>query len=112
MFPGVRVALCLTCRLLLLVALAMVASPRGAPAQSLVGDPGIYPKPLPAPGLPAAGQTFVDPMFLTTIVRVTDPVTAPTGAGVNSSASDSMFNADGSLFYLHYQNAGSFIYAV
>src|SRR3989442_11782014 len=46
-----------------------------------------------------------------TVVRVTDSATAPGGATGNSSASDSMFNADGTLFYLHHQNVGTFLYS-
>ena len=45
------------------------------------------------------------------VVRVTDPATAPGGATGNSSASDSMFNADGTLFYLHHRNVGTFLYS-
>ncbi len=46
-----------------------------------------------------------------TVVRVTDPATAPGGATGNSSASDSMFNADSTLFYLHHRNVGTFLYS-
>ena len=46
-----------------------------------------------------------------TVVRVTDAATAPGGATGNSSASDSMFNADGTLFYLHHGNVGTFLYS-
>jgi hypothetical protein len=38
---------------------------------SVISDDGIYPAP-PPPVLPRAGQTFVDPVFGTTILRVTD----------------------------------------
>ena len=38
---------------------------------SQITDHGIYPEPAP-PTLPAAGGTFVDPVFNTTIMRVTD----------------------------------------
>src|SRR2546427_12229187 len=46
-----------------------------------------------------------------TVVRVTDPAAAPGGATGNRSASDSMFNAAGTLFYLHHQNVGTFLYS-
>src|SRR5207245_11033408 len=59
----------------------------------------------------AAGQSYVDPSSSMTVVRVTDPATAPGGATGNSLASDSMFNADGTLLYLHHQNVGTFLYS-
>src|SRR3989441_11294175 len=59
----------------------------------------------------AAGQSYVDPSSSMTAVRVTDSVTAPGGSTGNSSASDSMFNADGTLFYLHHRNVGTFLYS-
>jgi hypothetical protein len=76
--------------------------PRAAAAQSAasLGDANIYPKPYPAPALPAAGGSFTDPTFGTRIIRITDASNAPNGASVNSAAVDSMFNADGSMFYL------------
>jgi hypothetical protein len=80
-------------------------------AQSGSGDSAIYPKP-EAPSLPSAGGAYVDPTFGTTITRVTDASSAPDGAGVNSAALDSMFNADGSLFYAHHVNDGTYLYSV
>src|SRR6266513_3744818 len=65
-----------------------------------LGDPEVHAKPSPAPVLPPAGGSFVDPTFGTTIVRITDPSNAPQGAGVNSASTDSMWNADGSMFYV------------
>src|SRR2546426_9500986 len=59
----------------------------------------------------AAGQSYVDPSSSMTAVRVTDSATAPGGSTGNSSASDSMFNADGTLFYLHHRNVGTFLYS-
>src|SRR3989442_177901 len=47
-----------------------------------------------------------------TAVRVTDSATAPGGSIGNSRASDSMFNADGTLFYLHHRDVGTFLYSV
>lgn len=41
-------------------------------AQSIKTDYGVYPPPSPPPALPAAGATFMDPVFGTTIMRVTD----------------------------------------
>jgi hypothetical protein len=76
-----------------------------AQAPSAPGNPNVYLKPYPAPALPRAGGSFVDPTFGTTVLRITDPSNAPFGASVNSAAQDSMFNSDGSLFYLHQRNA-------
>jgi Calx-beta domain/Bacterial Ig domain len=76
-----------------------------AQSPSAPGNPNVYLKPYPAPALPSAGGTFADPTFGTTILRITDPSNAPSGASVNSAAQDSMFNSDGSLFYLHLRNA-------
>jgi hypothetical protein len=45
------------------------------------------------PALPRAGGKFTDPVFGTEIMRVTDPATAPKGAGTNYSYWAS-FNAD------------------
>ena len=59
----------------------------------------------------AAGQSYVDPSSSMTVVRVTDSTTAPGGSTGNSLASDSMFNADGTLLYLHHQNVGTFLYS-
>jgi hypothetical protein len=39
--------------------------------RSQITDRGIYPEP-PPPALPAAGNTFTDPVFHTTLLRVTD----------------------------------------
>ena len=76
-----------------------------AQAPSAPGNPNVYVKPHPAPTLPRAGGSFVDPTFGTTVLRITDPSNAPFGASVNSAAQDSMFNSDGSLFYLHQRDA-------
>src|SRR5207245_3547023 len=46
-----------------------------------------------------------------TAVRVTDSTTAPGGSTENSADSDSMFNADGTLFYLHHRDVGAFLYS-
>src|SRR5262249_12904306 len=91
---------------LALVAIGL-AVPNSVSAQSpaAVGNPNIYPKPFPAPALPPAGGSYVDPIFGATIIRVTDPSNAPLGASVNSAAQDSMFNADGSLLYLFLKNS-------
>lgn len=94
--------------LLLMAGLTLPAS-----AQKIeIAITAIRRKPYPAPTLPPAGGTFTDPTFGTTILRVTDASTSPEGAGVNSAATDSMFNADGSLFYLHHQRVGTLLYAV
>ncbi len=41
-------------------------------SQSIKYDYGVYPPPSPAPTLPAAGGKFTDPVFGTSILRVTD----------------------------------------
>jgi hypothetical protein len=43
---------------------------------SIITDNGIYPEP-PPPVLPQAGRTFVDPVFGTTILRITDSRDGP-----------------------------------
>lgn len=86
--------------------------PHPAPAAKAGGiDRHVHRKPAVAPALPKAGGRFVDPTFGTTIIRVTDPQTAPMGAAVNAAPADSMFNADGTRVYLHQGNE-SFLYAV
>jgi len=83
-----------------------------AQSPSAIGAPNVYFKPYPAPVLPAAGGTYVDPTFGTTITRVTDATTAPKGANVNSASTDSMFNADGSMFYLLHNSVAWVLYSV
>lgn len=106
------------CRARVLIAFLLLTAGWLAPVQVIagspsdVGNPNIYPKPYPAPALPAAGGSFVDPTFGTTIVRVTDATTAPNGASVNSASTDSMFNADGSMFYLLHNGIEWVLYAV
>ena len=60
-------------RIILFVALLAGATlaPGSVNAQSssVIGDPNIYLKPYPAPVLPPAGGSFVDPTFGTTIPR-------------------------------------------
>jgi hypothetical protein len=96
---SVTVVLLLAASLSGLVATGL-ATPPLALAQSSLGDPNVHPKPYPAPTLPAAGGSFTDPTYGTKIIRVTDASNAPNGASVNSAATDSMFNADASMFYL------------
>jgi hypothetical protein len=79
---------------------AGVSGSQGIERKPDVRDADIRPKPYPEPFLPPAGQSLVDPTFGTRILRLTDSSNAPHEAGVNSSAQDSMFNADASLFYL------------
>ncbi|MCL5744311.1 MAG: hypothetical protein M1541_10360, partial [Acidobacteria bacterium] len=66
-------------------------------------DLGVYPEP-PAPPLPAAGGTFVDPTFGTTIMRLSDasdtPGTVPPGSNFgcrNSYSYWPTFNLDSTL---------------
>jgi hypothetical protein len=78
---------------------------------SALGNTAICPPP-PAPPLPMAGAAYVDPTFGTKIFRVTSPETARYGAAVNSASSDSMFNADGSMFYVMHTNVAWMLYGV
>lgn len=92
-----------------LTALGLLVAAAGATPtfRVVVGDQRLLPKPYPALLLPGAGGSFTDPTFGSKIIRVTDASTAPDGAGVNSAAQDTMFNADTSLFYLiHKDNDG------
>ncbi len=66
-------------------------------AQSIKTDYGVYPPPSP-PALPAPGGTFMDPIFGTTILRVTDA-----NDGDNNHHSYSYwpcFNKNSSLLYI------------
>ncbi|HEX8130949.1 MAG TPA: hypothetical protein VF527_17745, partial [Pyrinomonadaceae bacterium] len=96
--PGAVVSKCV---LILFCALALHAS-----AGSGGTTPGARPQrgasiktdrarhsPRGVPTLPRAGGKFTDPVFGTEIMRVTDPATAPKGAGTNYSYWAS-FNAD------------------
>ena len=77
-----------------------------------LGNTGICPRP-PGLLLPiAANGVYVEPTFGTTIVRVTSPETARYGAQLNSAASDSMFNADGSMFYVLHTKVAWMLYGV
>src|SRR2546428_8114312 len=60
--------------------------------------------PYPAPFRSSAGTM--------TAVPVTDSATAPGGSTGNSAASDSMFNADGTLFNPHHRTAEPHSYSV
>jgi hypothetical protein len=106
-----------TCALLLSLSLA-VCDPRalgGAPPGGCgpdLGNRAICPKPYPAPALPAAGRSFTDPTFGTKIIRITDPSNAPKGAELNSAAVDSMFNADGSMFYVRLNGVEWSLYSI
>lgn len=103
----------LACIFVLVNLLAMSSSASAGRAQSVGGkDAEIRPKPYPAPPLPPAGGHYVDPTFGTTIIRVTDSSNAPRGAGLNSSAQDSMFNADGTMFYLLHREVGWLLYSL
>src|SRR5437867_11368473 len=46
-----------------------------------------------------------------TAVPVTDSATETGRSPEISAASDSMFNADGTLFYLHHRDVGTFLYS-
>lgn len=64
----------------------------------------------PAPTLPAAGGTFTDPIFHSTLIRVTDRVNAPTGVSMFSDAEDMQWNCDGTLFLLYHNDTGTHLY--
>ncbi len=99
-------------RLLVVTVLVLASVLVESAGKTGVGDRRIHPKPAVARAPLKAGETLADPTFGTTIVRVTDPSTAPDGASVNSAATDSMFNADGTRFYLHHQKAGTHLYSL
>jgi hypothetical protein len=61
-------------------------------------DRGVYPLP-PAPELPKAGGTFVDPTFGTTIMRVTDE--ADGKENNNAYSYWPSLNRDGTRFFIH-----------
>src|SRR5688572_3996162 len=63
------------CRLLLMLALsaAFIGLACGAAHAEIKTDYGVYPAPAVTPALPAAGQTLIDPVFGTKILRVTGP---------------------------------------
>ncbi len=66
-------------------------------AQSIKTDFGVYPEPTP-PILPAAGGTFTDPVFGTTLLRVTDSLD---GADNHQSYSYwPSFNKNSTLLYI------------
>jgi hypothetical protein len=68
-----------------------------AHAQSIKTDYGVYPEPAP-PTIPAAGGTFVDPVFGTTLLRVTD---AADGSDNHQSYSYwPCFNKNSTLLYI------------
>ncbi len=101
-------------RTVLVVATALVvaSAPLGSTEKTGAGNARILREPNATASPSKAGERLLDPTFGTTIVRVTDPSTAPDGATVNSAATDSMFNADGTRFYLHHKKAGTHLYAV
>jgi hypothetical protein len=82
-----------------------------AQSPSAPGNPHIVAKP-PAPGLPPIGGGYIDPTFGTRIVRVTDATTAPAGVALSSAAQDTMFNCDGTRFYLYHRGLGAFVYTL
>ena len=77
--------------------LAMVLFVSVVTAQSIKTDRGVYPEPAP-PILPPAGGTFVDPVFGTTLLRVTDSLD-----GADNHQSYSYwpgFNKNAALLYI------------
>ncbi|HUW56125.1 MAG TPA: hypothetical protein VMZ92_05780 [Planctomycetota bacterium] len=69
-------------------------------------DFGIYPEP-PAPKLPKAGETFTDPTFGTTILRVTDEAD---GDSQNAYSYWPSFNRDSTLFHIQTRKGGPTLY--
>src|SRR5688500_9814811 len=58
---------------MLALSAALIGLASGAAHAEIKTDYGAHPAPAVTPALPAAGQTFVDPVFGTTILRVTGP---------------------------------------
>jgi hypothetical protein len=70
----------------------------GAPPEpNIKTDRGIYPLP-PAPALPKAGGTFIDPTFGTEILRVTDETDGK--ENVNAYSYYPSFNKDSTMFFV------------
>ena len=67
----------------------------------------IYPEP-DLPKLPAAGGTFVDPTFGTTIMRVTDEQDGPNNKTAYSNWP--VFNADSTYFHINRKGHGATLY--
>ncbi|HEX9503096.1 MAG TPA: hypothetical protein VF974_02120 [Patescibacteria group bacterium] len=70
----------------------------------------LCPKPK-TPDVPKAGKSILDPVFGTTIVRVTDPSLAAKGAHVNSNSFGREFNADSTMFFVHYNDGTSHVFS-
>jgi hypothetical protein len=86
---------------------ATIAPPPGGGTGTVKTDYGVYPEPAP-PALPAAGGTFVDPTFGTTIMRLTD---ANDGVfNVNSYSYWPSINKDSTRLWV-ITNAGAMLYS-
>lgn len=77
---------------------------------SFIQDTALHPMPYPKTTLPAAGGTFTDPTFGTTIIRVTDATNAASGVDVFSDAHDMQWNCDGTLFLARIMGVGTRLY--
>lgn len=95
-------------RLILVITLAAVCGALCAAEPGVKTDRGVYPEP-PLPTLPKAGETFVDPTFGTTILRVTDEAD-----GKDNHLAYSYwptFNRDATRFHIQRAGAG-WLYAL
>ncbi len=72
---------------------------------------GTLAQPYPKTTLPAAGGTFTDPTFGSTIIRVTDAVNAPTGVTPMSDGEDLVWNYDGTMFILNIVGDGCHLFS-
>lgn len=88
--------------LLLTICISLVSTVFSAPSD--IGDIGVYPKP-PAPTLPPAGGSYLDPTFGTTIVRVTDRNNGDMNFHIYSTPSP--FNADSTRFVIWSDKLGN-----
>ncbi|MFI5148580.1 MAG: T9SS type A sorting domain-containing protein [Bacteroidia bacterium] len=76
-------------------------------AQSIKTDRGVYPEP-PPPSIPAAGGTFTDPVFGTTLLRITDSLDGPDNH--QSYSYWPAFNKNASLLYISSVNGTPTLY--
>jgi hypothetical protein len=88
------------------VRLDTVLPPELAPKAEVKTDFAVYLQP-PAPKLPKAGETFADPVFGTTLMRVTDETD---GDSQNAYSYWPSFNKDSTLFHIQTRTGGAVLF--